>query len=65
MNVNGVANDRGCTAVAGKLSLVDVRAISIFEVDQGVITHWRDHADLAEVPKAETDLWRRLGGARW
>ena len=35
--------------------LLDVRAISVFEVEQGVITHWRDHADLAEVPVSEKD----------
>ncbi len=42
-----------------------VRAITIFEVRQKLITHWRDHADLAEVPQAEMDRWRRLGAARW
>lgn len=45
--------------------LLDVRAISVFEVEQGVITHWRDHADLAEVPVSEKDRWRRLSSARW
>ena len=45
--------------------LLDVRAISVFEVEQGVITHWRDHADLAEVPVSEKDRWLRLSRARW
>ena len=45
--------------------LLDVRAISVFEVEQGVITHWRDHADLAEVPLSEKDRWRRLRADRW
>lgn len=45
--------------------LLDVRAISVFEVEQGVITHWRDHADLAAVPVSEKDRWRRLSRARW
>ena len=45
--------------------LLDVRAISVFEVEQGVITHWRDHADLAEVPVSEKDRWRRLSADRW
>ncbi|TFW11250.1 nuclear transport factor 2 family protein [Brevundimonas intermedia] len=45
--------------------LLDVRAISVFEVQQGVITHWRDHADLAEVPVSEKDRWLRLSRARW
>lgn len=45
--------------------LLDVRAISVFEVEQGVITHWRDHADLAEVPASEKDRWLRLSRARW
>lgn len=45
--------------------LLDVRAISVFEVEQGVITHWRDHADLAEVPLSEKDRWRRLSADRW
>ena len=45
--------------------LLDVRAISVFEVEQGVITHWRDHADLAEVPVSEKDRWLRLSKARW
>ena len=44
--------------------LLDVRAISVFEVEQGVITHWRDHADLAEVPLSEKDRWRRLSADR-
>jgi len=44
---------------------LDVRAISVFEVEQGVITHWRDHADLAEVPASEKDRWLRLSRARW
>lgn len=60
-----VIADSAYFLAARRGGLVDVRAISIFEVGQGVITHWRDHADLAEVPKAEKDLWRRLGGARW
>ena len=34
-------------------------------VEKGVITRWRDHADLAEVPLAEKDRWRRLSAARW
>ena len=45
--------------------LLDVRAISVFEVEQGVITHWRDHADLAEVPLSEKDRWRRPSADRW
>ena len=45
--------------------LLDVRAISVFEVERGVITHWRDHADLAEVPVSEKDRWLRLSKARW
>jgi len=45
--------------------VLDVRAISIFEVDRGLITRWRDHADLAEVPLPEKDRWRRLSRARW
>ena len=45
--------------------VLDVRAISIFEVEQGVITHWRDHADLAEVPMSEKERWLRLSKARW
>ena len=45
--------------------LLDVRAISVFEVEQGVITHWRDHADLAEVPMSEKERWLRLSKARW
>lgn len=50
---------------APRSAVLDVRAISVFEVEQGVITHWRDHADLAEVPKSDKDRWRRLSGARW
>ncbi|MBB5747092.1 nuclear transport factor 2 family protein [Brevundimonas variabilis] len=46
-------------------AVLDVRAISIFEVEQGIITHWRDHADLTEVPMSEKDRWRRLSGSRW
>ena len=46
-------------------AVLDVRAISIFEVEQGLITHWRDHADLGEVPESEKDRWRRLSSARW
>lgn len=42
-----------------------VRAITIFEVRQELITHWRDHADLAEIPQSEQERWRRLGSARW
>lgn len=45
--------------------LLDVRSISVFKVDQGVITHWRDHADLTEVPVSEKDRWLRLSRARW
>ena len=45
--------------------LLDVRAISVFEVEQGVITHWRDHADLGEAPVSEKDRWLRLSRARW
>jgi limonene-1,2-epoxide hydrolase len=44
---------------------MNVRAINVFEVEKGVITRWRDHADLAEVPLAEKDRWRRLSVARW
>jgi limonene-1,2-epoxide hydrolase len=50
---------------ASRGGLLDVRAISVFEVEQGVITHWRDHADLAEVPGSEKDRWLRLSRARW
>jgi limonene-1,2-epoxide hydrolase len=45
--------------------LMSVRAINLFEVEGGVITRWRDHADLADVPRAELDRWRRLSAARW
>ena len=45
--------------------VLNVRAISVFAVEQGVITHWRDHADLAEVPVSEKDRWLRLSRARW
>lgn len=45
--------------------VLPVKAISVFEVEAGAITLWRDHADLSEVPASETDRWRRLGSARW
>lgn len=45
--------------------LLDVRAINVFEVKRGLITRWRDHADLGDVPPTEKELWRRLGAARW
>lgn len=45
--------------------VMDIRAISIFEVERGLITRWQDHADLNEVPITEKELWRRLGSARW
>ena len=45
--------------------VMNVRAINVFEVEKGVITRWRDHADLAEVPLAEKDRWRRLSVAGW
>ena len=45
--------------------VMNVRAINVFEVEKGVITRWRDHADLAEVPLVEKDRWRRLSVARW
>lgn len=46
-------------------AVMSVRAINIFEVEEGLITRWRDHADLAEVPQAEKDRWRRLSTDRW
>lgn len=45
--------------------VISVRAITVFEVQAGLISHWRDYADLAEVPAAEKDRWRRLKGDRW
>lgn len=45
--------------------LMPVRAITVFEIQRDVITHWRDHADLADVPAMEMERWRRLGAARW
>ena len=60
-----VIADSAYFLAARRGDLVDVRAISIFEVGQGVITRWRDHADLAEVPASEKDRWRRLSRARW
>lgn len=45
--------------------VMDIRAISIFEVERSIITRWQDHADLSEVPANEKELWRRLGSARW
>ena len=48
-----------------KGGLMDIRAISIFEVEHGVITRWQDHADLSDVPQTEQELWSRLVSARW
>lgn len=55
----------GYLLAARRGGLLDVRAISFFEVEQGVIRHWRDHANLAEVPVSEKDRWLRLSKARW
>lgn len=50
---------------ASRGGVTSVRAINIFEVEQGLITRWRDHADLSDVSRAEKERWRRLSMARW
>lgn len=45
--------------------LMSVRAISLFEIGNGLIERWTDHADLASIPSGERERWRRLGAARW